>query len=55
MSIAFAIGFGSFLVLMAGLAVVVLRFAARESRRRRSEAVSGPGSDPESEPGPETN
>jgi cbb3-type cytochrome oxidase subunit 3 len=34
MSTGFLVGFAVFLVLMAGLAVAVVRFAIRESRRR---------------------
>jgi hypothetical protein len=48
MTAAFAIGFGTFLVLMAVLAVFVLRFAIREGRRRQPAA----GPDPEGGPDP---
>jgi hypothetical protein len=34
MPVAFDVGFGIFLALMAGLAVFVVRFAIREARRR---------------------
>ena len=35
MPVSFDIGFGAFLVLMAGLVFFVLRFAVRQGRRRR--------------------
>ena len=55
-TIAFAIGFATFVVLMVVLAVFVLRFAIREGRRRppAERAGAGPdfGPDPHSPPGP---
>jgi hypothetical protein len=43
----FAIGFGTFVVLMVVLAVFVLRFAIREGRRRQPSAGPGTAPDPE--------
>ena len=57
MPLSFEIGFAAFLVLMAGLVVFVLRFAAQQSRQARQggrpRRASG-GSDPSDEPAPPT-
>jgi membrane protein implicated in regulation of membrane protease activity len=54
MHVAFAVTFGIFLVLMAVLVVFVGRFAVREGRRRKPQAVTESTADPSSRGRPGT-